>query len=171
MKKAVAILLLLSTIFVVGCGDEEIISQSDVEIEEVLTMTRFRFSYQNPMAGSYNVEIRERNSGAISFDFETYFDFSEGAEDSHVKSEKNVDEAVFEEIAKICEKHDIYSWDGFQSEAYEGAMDTEITSIYIEFSDETTVSASASGGFPENHQEFYEDLHEYTLTIAKENDN
>ncbi len=176
MKKLIILVFVL--IFICGCNhsktpinevrESNSTSSDSVNAAEDTTMKDFRFIYHNPMAGSYTVEVREKD-GEVHFKFETYFDYSEDAQNVHFEIEKIVDSFIFQEIAAICEKHDVYSWDGYSSSAFEGATDTESTSLYIEFHSDDTISASAGGAFPVNYDEFYDDIHEYTLLVAKAN--
>ncbi len=171
MKKITALLTFL--FLLTGCGlgistaesEDSDVSSESINIEELGDITTFKFKHDIPMEGIFTVNITE-DWFMAHFDFETYFDYSENS-DRHVVSDKKVGKAIFKEIASICEKYDIYSWDGFDSEAGEGVMDADSISLTIEFDTGKTISAYASGGFPINSQEFIDELHEYTLEIAK----
>ncbi len=170
LKKYIVLLLFL--LLLTACGNEVTTNESSSEeieiinVEELGAMTRFEFNFTIPMAGIFTVKITDEEDGA-HFYFETNYDYS--LDDPYFVTEKVVDKSVFEGIAEICKKYDVYSWNGYSSsESYEGVMDIDTTSLYIRFATGEKISASASGGFPLNHQEFYEELHEYTLAIAKE---
>ncbi len=161
MKKLA--LLVIALLLLCACDTGAQLDESNLE-DESLTMKTFRFDYIIPMAGSYSVDIRTKSDG-VHFTFETYFAEIQNSY-THVAVEKIVDKSIYEAIHVICQEHDIYSWDGFETSAYEGAMDTDSTSLFIEYEDERTISAYAGGAFPENHDEFYEALHEFTLNVA-----
>ena len=66
------------------------------------------------------------------------------------KLEIDLDDEVMDQLETIVYEHRMYSWDGF-SKTNSNVMDGEGFSLYIDFMDDTRISAHGSNAFPEGY--------------------
>ncbi len=141
-------------------GNEASPTEAIVLTEEAFEhMETFFFDYTDPMAGQFQVDLKHADGGE-HLKFVTYFG-------DHVEADAVIVEPLFEMLADLCKKHEIHLWDDFSSPAPDGLMDASNFRLEIKLSNGEWISA---GGFgtPENYDEFYSDLEELVLPIARE---
>ena len=156
------ILILCLCLCFVGCGMSRLFKKEN----NISKMTSFSFSYTEPMAGRFTVDINKTDDGVL-FIYESYFELDSPG--YHLESEISLDDDIFADITAVCEKYDISSWDGFSSKASPGTLDGDSFSLRIDFSDsEEGLRAGGSGGKPKNFNEFYDEIYELVSIIARE---
>ncbi len=122
-------------------------------------MQIFILNYTDPMAGSFSLTLEATQEGE-HLEFETYFG-------EHIKADAIITQSLFEKLAELCEKYDVYSWDGFSVSAPEGLLDASNVSLEIKLSNGEWVSVSGYNG-PENFWDFYDEVEELAISVAKE---
>lgn len=104
---------------------------------------RYRVNGYGP---GFTYEINKSEDGRFVLEYENR---EEGIEDLFCE----VDAATMEELARLCEKLNILSWDKFDMSA-NGVLDGSGFDLSIEYADGTHIRASGDNCFPKNYNEF-----------------
>lgn len=140
-KKGLLILMGLCTIMsLFGCGGNKDVTSA--EGGKKITALEFTFGGYVP---GYNYRIE---NGKLEYN-------DLGDESAHVKCK--VDDDTLSAILDLIEKMDIYSWDQYHEYA-EDVLDGENFSLYVAFSDNTSIKAQGENRFPEGYDEFRREL-------------
>ena len=137
VSKGVLLLMGLAAIFsLIGCSG----AKQDSELE----FMEYRVSGYNP-----GYDIRLENGKII------YENFDEGK-----KGKFNADEQAVSELMQVFKELDIYSWDGY-NEYDEDVLDGMGFTLYVKFSDGSSLKAEGDNRFPKNFREFDEAMRSF----------
>ncbi len=162
MKRALLLALLSVFTFAFGCSKAPSNTSGGTSENKPTSTAKsfatFEFYYRLPNVGVYEVKVTDQGEDVL-FSFKS-------EHQSYVLAEKIVDGSVITDISTLLEKYDIYSWNGFDSKSEKEVLERETFSVFINFGGEN-LYADGNDSFPEKFHEFYQELHELTLSVAK----
>lgn len=95
---------------------------------------------------TYDIHVDEEDESRTVLYYENF-------EESNDEMEMDVDDETLEQVSKLCQELNIYSWDKFNKKAL-GVLDGSGFSLSVHYEDGTNIMAHGSNSFPKNYYEF-----------------
>lgn len=150
MKKIFLFVITLTLVIMIGVS---IFNKDKESYDE--DIVNFEYSFGGYPDGYWDYQIYMKNG-------KTYI-LAKGINGVDLNIDKEVDNSVLIDIAKIVKEYEIYNWNGFNKKS--NIVDGYTFSLTIKYSDGVQITAYGHEKYPDNYKNIHEVLLKYIESI------